>query len=61
MEAARRVKNGNAYLFLLNHNATAAEVEIGADEQKDLLTNATVKGTVTVPARGVMILESMTK
>lgn len=61
VESARRVKNGNAYLFLLNHNAAPAEVRIGGGEQKDLLTNETVKGSVTVPGRGVMILESALK
>ncbi|GAA0137823.1 beta-galactosidase [Paenibacillus sp. YSY-4.3] len=61
LESARRVKNGNAYLFLLNHNAAPAEVQIGDNEQKDLLTNETVKGSVTVPGRGVMILESALK
>ncbi|MUG45174.1 beta-galactosidase [Paenibacillus woosongensis] len=61
VESARRVKNGNAYLFLLNHNAAPAEVRIGDGEQKDLLTNETVKGSVTVPGRGVMILESALK
>ncbi|WHX47819.1 beta-galactosidase [Paenibacillus woosongensis] len=61
VESARRVKNENAYLFLLNHNAAPAEVRIGDGEQKDLLTNETVKGSVTVPGRGVMILESALK
>lgn len=58
VEVARRVKNGLEYLFLLNHNAEASAVEIGASESKDLLTNTVVTGSVTVPGRGVVILES---
>ncbi|TYA12862.1 beta-galactosidase [Paenibacillus faecis] len=58
VEVARRVKNGLEYLFLLNHNAEASAVEIGASERKDLLANAVVTGSVTVPGRGVVILES---
>ncbi|GIO85421.1 beta-galactosidase [Paenibacillus faecis] len=58
VEVARRVKNGLEYLFLLNHNAEACAVEIGASERKDLLANAVVTGSVTVPGRGGVILES---
>lgn len=58
VEVARRVKNGLEYLFLLNHTAEASAVEIGASERKDLLANAVVTGSVTVPGRGVVILES---
>ncbi|WP_334077331.1 beta-galactosidase [Paenibacillus sanfengchensis] len=58
VEVARRVKSGTEYLFLLNHHAEASAVEIGASERKDLLANAMVSGSVTVPGRGVVILES---
>ncbi|MGG6313485.1 beta-galactosidase [Paenibacillus macerans] len=58
VEAARRVKDGKSFLFLLNHNAEAAEVEIGSAGMKDLLANTRVSGTVEVPGRGVVILES---
>lgn len=57
VEVARRVKNGMSYLFVLNHNAEAAEVEVGS-EKLDLLTGERVTGTLTVQGRGVAILES---
>lgn len=57
VEVARRVKDGKAFLFLLNHNEEAAEVEIGSVGMKDLLANAEVSGTVTVPGQGVVLLE----
>lgn len=57
VETARRVKDGQEYLFLLNHNAEAAEVNIGAASRQDVLAQSSVSGTVTVPGRGVVILE----
>ncbi|MNO31935.1 Beta-galactosidase BgaP [compost metagenome] len=57
VEVARRVKNGLSYLFLLNHNAESAAVEIGS-EKLDILTGEKVAGAITVPGRGVAILES---
>lgn len=57
VEVARRVKDGKEYLFLLNHNAEAAQVEIGASPVKELLSGGTLSGTVTVDGRGVLILE----
>jgi beta-galactosidase len=57
VEVARRVKDGKAFLFLLNHNEGAAEVDIGSEAYKDLLAQTEVSGTVQVPGRGVVILE----
>ncbi|MNW53597.1 Beta-galactosidase BgaA [compost metagenome] len=58
VEVARRVKNGLSYLFLLNHNAESAAVEIGS-EKLDILTGEKVAGAITVSGRGVAILESI--
>lgn len=57
IEAAKRVKGGRSFLFLLNHNAEDTSVNIGEAALCDLLTGNTVKGTAIVPGRGVMILE----
>ncbi|MED4957693.1 beta-galactosidase [Paenibacillus macerans] len=57
VETARRVKDGIDYLFLLNHSAEDAQVDIGANAKKELLSGETLTGTVTVPGRGVLILE----
>ncbi|MBA9085110.1 beta-galactosidase [Fontibacillus solani] len=56
VEVTRRVKNGMSYLFLLNHNADPATVEINS-EKTDILTGKIVSGSLTVPGRGVSILE----
>lgn len=57
VEVTRRVKDGLAYLFLLNHNAETAVVEIGDEQKKDMLTGEMVTGSVSLAGRGVMILE----
>ncbi|MEC0333960.1 beta-galactosidase [Paenibacillus macerans] len=57
VETARRVKDGIDYLFLLNHNAEDAQVDIGSNAKKELLSGETLTGNVTVPGRGVLILE----
>ncbi|GJM72361.1 hypothetical protein HMSSN036_45770 [Paenibacillus macerans] len=51
------MKDGKAYLFLLNHNAEDTQVDIGANAKKELLSGETLAGTVTVSGRGVLILE----
>ncbi|MFD0713281.1 beta-galactosidase [Paenibacillus sp. GCM10027626] len=61
VETARRVKNDKEYLFLLNHNADAAAVEIGAEARQELLSGEMLSGAVTVPGRGVFILERSRK
>lgn len=61
VEVARRVKSDKEFLFLLNHNAESAEVEIGSEGKKDLLAGKNVKDSVTVPGRGVIILEDQRK
>lgn len=58
VEVARRVKDGKEFLFVLNHNAEDAGVEIGSEGMKDLLTGKEMKDSITVPGRGVIILES---
>lgn len=57
VEAARRVKGGAEYLFLLNHNSEASQVRIGEGDRNELLSGTVVSGTVTVPGKGVLILE----
>jgi beta-galactosidase len=57
VEAAKRTKDGTSFLFLLNHNAEAADVALDGEPLVDALTGQTVSGSVTVPGRGVVILE----
>ncbi|MBY9078536.1 beta-galactosidase [Paenibacillus sp. HN-1] len=56
LEAARRVKDGASYLFLLNHTENELTAEIGERSLKDLLTGETFQSTAAVPGRGVRIL-----
>lgn len=58
IEVTRRVKDGKAYTFLLNHNDEATKVELDQKLATDLLTGRTISGTVSLPAKSVMILES---
>lgn len=57
IETTRRVNDGVSYLFLLNHNASDVEVDLGNKEAVDLLTTESVSGRIVVPGRGVRILE----
>jgi len=57
VETARRVKDGKAFTFLLNHNADEASVDLGGTSGIDLLSGERVSGAVRVPGRGVMIIE----
>ena len=57
VEVTRRRKNGQDYLFLLNHNEEAATVELGELTGRDLLTGQRAAGSATLPAHGVTVLE----
>ncbi|MBB6692277.1 beta-galactosidase [Cohnella xylanilytica] len=57
VEAAERVKDGKSFLFLLNHNAEEATVDLGDRGGVDLLTGSQVSGTVAIGAKGVVIVE----
>ncbi|WP_458119238.1 beta-galactosidase [Paenibacillus sp. Z6-24] len=56
VEAGCRVKDGKRFLFLLNHNAEAAVVELGNLDANDLLSNNQVTSSIEVPARGSILL-----
>ena len=60
IESVQRVKNGESFLFLLNHTEADLSAEIGSAPRTDLLTNKTVSGTAVVPSRGVLMLKSIT-
>ena len=57
IEVSRRVKDGRAFLFILNHNDAAAAVDLGPLEQTELLSGTTMNGTVTLQPKDVLILE----
>ncbi|THF75107.1 beta-galactosidase [Cohnella fermenti] len=58
VEAAERIKGDKSFLFLLNHNAEGAAVELAEGAGGvELLSGEAASGSVTVPARGVLIIE----
>lgn len=59
VEAAVRVKNGERYTFLLNHNDTSSTVQLGKEQQLDLLTGRYVAEETILPAHGVYILKQI--
>lgn len=57
VEAARRSNSRGSYIFLLNHNAEPAAVDLGPEAHASLLENGrSVEGKIELPPYGVMIL-----
>jgi beta-galactosidase len=57
VEATRRRKGAESFLFVLNHNDQAVPVDLGARQMTDLLEKKTVKGKLTLPPKGVLVLK----
>jgi beta-galactosidase len=56
VEVSQRSKDGKNFLFLLNHNAEEAVVDIAVENVEDLLTGEKLSGTIKIGAKGVRIL-----
>jgi beta-galactosidase len=56
VEATRRRKGGESFLFVLNHNDTAVRIDFGSRPLTDLLRGGGVSGTVELLAKGVLVL-----
>ncbi|MBN8636265.1 MAG: beta-galactosidase trimerization domain-containing protein, partial [Anaerolineae bacterium] len=56
VEVAQRVKNGQPLTFVLNHNATAVTLDLGAQTYTDRLTGATLSGAITLAPYAVHLL-----
>jgi len=56
VEISLRYKVDKPLIFVLNHNASSASVNVGAGSYRDLLGHEIVSGTVSLPAYGVRIL-----
>lgn len=56
VEAGRRIKDGQAFLFLLNHNAEAATVELNSTTTVNMLDDQPVDSSIEIPGHGTMIL-----
>lgn len=51
-----RERPGEKYVFVLNHGADAGRVRLGAAGGLDLVSGRKVRGVVSVPPRGVMVV-----
>ena len=56
IETTERVKDGQTYLFVLNHNAEPATIDLQDSQYQELLTDQQVSGNVELEAKGVLIL-----
>ncbi|WP_438350088.1 beta-galactosidase [Paenibacillus sp. FA6] len=57
VEVSRRSKDGQDFLFIMNHNATEQAVELGQLQVRDLLTETDLTGSVQIAGQGVQILK----
>jgi Beta-galactosidase len=57
IEAVKRTKDGQSYVFVLNHNAEAQTFDLGSVSGTELLTGKKLSGSAEVAGRGVLIIE----
>ncbi len=57
VEVTRRDKDGIGYLFIMNHNAGTATIDLGLEAGINLLTNQKVSGQTELAGYDVMIVE----
>ncbi len=57
VETTLREKDGTGYLFVLNHNAEAASVSLGARAGVDLLSGRRLDGEAELPGRDLWIVK----
>jgi beta-galactosidase len=57
VEATRRRKGSDSFLFVLNHNEETVRIDLGSRQMTDLLERKAVRGTVKLPAKGVLVLK----
>ncbi len=57
VEVTQRVKDGTKYTFVLNHNDTGVQINLGQEQQFDLLTDRRLNGHIVLESKGVLILE----
>lgn len=57
VEVTARTNDGQQYLFVMNHNATAQSYDLGKAKAHDLLTDRSLSGTIEIEGRGVQLLE----
>ncbi|WP_339316666.1 beta-galactosidase [Paenibacillus sp. FSL R10-2734] len=58
VEVTVREKEGQRYMFVLNHNDKPVSVHIGEEAQLDLLGARRIHGNTEIPEHGVLILQT---
>lgn len=56
VEVTARAKDGETFLFIMNHNREPQTVDLNAIRGTDLLANEIVSGSVEIPASGLRII-----
>ncbi|MBC8079401.1 MAG: beta-galactosidase, partial [Gorillibacterium sp.] len=57
IEVTKRTKNGQSYLFILNHNKHAVVVKTNLPTTMDLISGNPVSGSCEIQAQGVVVLQ----
>ncbi|MEC0230878.1 beta-galactosidase [Paenibacillus alba] len=57
IEVTTRTTANNSFLFVLNHNDQPTSIELGDLTGTDLITGEPIKNKLTLPPKGVLILE----
>jgi beta-galactosidase len=57
VEVSVRKKDGQSFLFIMNHQAEEVNMDIGETPGRDMLSGETVSGSLTLPARAVKIVQ----
>ena len=60
VEVSLRQRGEQIYLFLINHNSTAARVNLLDYQGTDCLTHSSIKGEITLEPQGVRIISVVT-
>lgn len=59
IEVSERRKDGQSYLFVLNHTNDSVSVNLGEDEMIDIFTNQKIAGEILISGYDLEILKSI--
>ncbi|MBD0380757.1 beta-galactosidase [Paenibacillus sedimenti] len=57
VEISQRIKDDRSFLFILNHNDSSVNLELGNLRAIDLLTGQSISSSESLSAKGVLVLE----
>jgi beta-galactosidase len=58
VEITERYKDSAKFTFILNHNSSPANIDLGEQKYINMFTNLNVEGDIILESKGVVILES---